>query len=170
MSGDPSAPTQATAHPYEAEMEAERLGWYEITGLVRQLTPEECVVPGYWTDPDWTVRDVMAHLGTWLAEAQIQFERIRFGTYEGHDIDIDAINAQLLAGMAGQPWQVAWVQANSARSRMIDEWWRIEEPNDEALWWVMKAASHHYGEHLPRLREWVPELIARRAAADAGDA
>src|SRR3990172_11120729 len=53
---------------------------------VRLLTPEECLDPGYHRDRDWTVRDVVAYLGTWLAEAQVQFERIRAGTSEGHDI------------------------------------------------------------------------------------
>jgi hypothetical protein len=155
------------AHPYGAEIEAERAGWYEIIELVRQLTPEECVVAGYWRDPDWTVRDVVAHLGTWLAEAQVQFERMRAGTYEGHDIDIDAVNAKLLQGMAEQPWEVAWVQANAARTRMMQEWWLIHEPTDEAYWWIRKAASHHYGEHLERLRGWVAELVGRRAGASA---
>ena len=46
------------------------------SALVRSLTPEECLEPGYQRDPDWTVRDVVAHLGTWLAEAQVQFERM----------------------------------------------------------------------------------------------
>jgi hypothetical protein len=38
---------------------------------VRLLTPEECLDPGYHRDRDWTVRDVVAYLGTWLAEAQV---------------------------------------------------------------------------------------------------
>ena len=84
-----------------------------IAGLVRQLTPEECLIPGYYEDPDWTVRDVVAHLGTWLAEAQAQLEQITAGTYEGHDIDIDAMNATFLAAMAGQPWDVAWVRRDT---------------------------------------------------------
>ena len=152
------------AHPYAEEIEAERGGWYEMVDLVRRLTPDECVVPGYFQDPDWTVRDVVAHLGTWLAEAQVQFERMRAGTYEGHDIDIDALNAELLALMQGQPWEVAWVQANAARTRMLEEWWLLSEQTDEALWWIRKAAAGHYGEHLPRLREWTAELIRQRSA------
>ena len=76
-------------HPYADAIEAERLGWYELITLVRALTPEECMEPGYYHDPDWAVRDVVAHLGTWLAEAEVQFERINAGTYEGHDVDID---------------------------------------------------------------------------------
>ena len=152
------------AHPYAEEIEAERRGWYDMIDLVRRLTPDECVVPGYFHDPDWTVRDVVAHLGTWLAEAQVQFERMRAGTYEGHDIDIDARNAELLALMEGQPWEVAWVQANAARTRMIEEWWLLREQTEEALWWIRKAAADHYAEHLPRLREWTAELIQQRSA------
>ena len=154
-------------HPYASQIEAERAGWYEIVDLMRSLTPEECLVPGYQRDPDWTVRDVAAHLGTWLAEAQSQFERMRAGTYEGHDIDIDALNAELLEGMAGQPWQVAWVQANAGRTRMLEEWWLVADTSDEALWWIRKAAAGHYAEHLDRLRVWVAELIERRSAVAA---
>lgn len=149
-------------HPYLAEIEAERVGWYEIAGLVRSLTRDECLEPGYYRDPDWTVRDVVGHVGTWLAEAQKQLERIRAGTYEGHDIDIDALNAQFLEALAGQPWEVAWLQATAGRTRMIAEWYTLLEPNDEAAWWIRKAGADHYGEHTPRVREWVAELIARR--------
>ncbi len=47
-------------HPYSAEIEAERSGWYELAALVRSLTPGECLVPGYYVDPAWTVRDLAA--------------------------------------------------------------------------------------------------------------
>jgi len=144
-------------------MEAERAGWHEIVRLVGSLTPNECLEPGYQTDPDWTVRDVVAHVGTWLAEAQTQFERMSAGTYEGHEIDIDALNAQMLEAMHGQPWSVAWAQANAARTRMLDEWYLLSEPSDEAAWWIRKSAMNHYREHLDRLRDWVAELRARRA-------
>jgi hypothetical protein len=165
MSSQHSALTSAGPdHPYAEEIEAERLGWYEVASLVRALTPEECLEPGYYRDPDWSVRDVVAHLGTWLAEAEVQFERIRAGTYEGHDVDIDGLNAQFLAAMADQPWQVAWVQANAGRTLMIQDWYALREPTDEAAWWIRKSGSEHYAEHVGRLREWVAELVARRPA------
>ena len=103
------AATLPAGHPYVAEVDAERHGWYEFADLVRRLTPEECPVPGYYRDPDWSVRDVVAHVGTWLAEGAAQFERISAGTYEGHGLDIDALNADFLEAMSGQP-TVAWVQ------------------------------------------------------------
>jgi hypothetical protein len=156
-------------HPYAEEIGAEQRGWYEVLALVRSLTEAECLEPGYYRDPDWTVRDLVAHLGTWLAEAQVQFERLSAGTYEGHDVDIDALNAALLEGMSGQPWVVAWVQANAGRSRMIEEWYALRTPTDEAAWWIRKAASDHFAEHLERLREWVAELTARRGASGSSE-
>jgi hypothetical protein len=157
-----STPGPPADHPYAAEIEAERRGWYEIVDLVRSLTPEECLEPGYQRDPDWTVRDVVAHVGTWLAEADVQLEQISAGTYEGHDVDVDALNAAFLAAMRGQPWVVAWVQANAGRTRMLHEWYLVRRPTDEAAWWIRKAGGDHYAEHLDRLRDWVAELIGRR--------
>ncbi len=151
-----------TGPPDAAELEAERRGWYELTGLVRTLTPVECLVPGYYADPAWTVRDLVAHLGTWLAEAEVQLERLGAGTYEGHDIDVDALNATFLAAMAGHPWEVAWVQANAGRSLMVQDWHALEAPSDEAAWWIRKSGADHYAEHVERLREWVAELVGRR--------
>jgi hypothetical protein len=155
-------PVPRPDHPFAAEMEAERRGWYEIADLVRTLTPQECLEPGYQRDPDWTVRDVVAHVGTWLAEAEVQFERMSAGTYDGHDVDVDALNAAFLAAMQGQPWDVAWVQANAGRTRMLHEWYLLHDPTDEAAWWIRKSGGDHYGEHLGRLREWIAELIERR--------
>ena len=149
-------------HPYAAELDAERDGWYELVDLVRSLTPAECLVSGYYRDPDWSVRDVAGHIGTWLAEAQVQLERLQAGTYEGHDIDIDALNASFLAALSDQPWDVAWIQANAGRTRMLQAWADLEQPTDEAAWWIHKSGPEHYAEHLPRLREWVAELIAGR--------
>ncbi|HET9345984.1 MAG TPA: hypothetical protein VFO05_09790 [Candidatus Limnocylindrales bacterium] len=149
-------------HPYANDIEAERRMWYELANIVRSLTPEECLEPGYYPDSDWTVRDVAVHLGTWLAEAATQFERIRAGTYEGHDVDVHGLNATFLAAMAGQPWEVSWVQAQAGRTVMLQSWYELREPNDEAAWWIRKSAAEHFGEHLPRLREWAAELVARR--------
>ena len=132
MTGSPPDTGRTADHPYAPELEAERSGWYELASLARSLTPDECLIPGYYRDPDWTVRDLVAHVGTWLAEAEVQFERMSAGTYEGHDIDVDALNATFLESMAGQPWEVAWVQANAGRTRMVVEWTLLKQPDDEA--------------------------------------
>lgn len=156
-------PEPPSGHPYRADIEAERLGWYELVVLVRSLTADECLEPGYYSDPAWSVRDLVAHLGTWLAQAETQLERIRAGTYAGHDVDIDALNATMLEAMHDQPWEVAWVLANAGRTLMLQDWYALEERDDEAAWWVRKSGGAHYAEHVGRLREWVAELSERRA-------
>ena len=157
------SPRDVHGHPYAAELEAERRGWYEVLSLVGGLTPAECLVPGYYRDPDWTVRDLIAHLGTWLAEAQVQLERLQAGTYDGHDIDVDGLNAIFLEAMRDQSWDVARTQAQAGRSLMLQEWYALREPDDEAAWWIRKSGGDHFDEHLPRLREWAAELLDRRS-------
>jgi len=143
-------------------VEAERRGWYELVGLIRSLTPDERIEPGFDRGTEWTLRDVVAHLGTWLAEARVQLERMSAGTYEGHEVHVDALDAAFLEAMAGQPWQVAWVQASATRTRMLEEWYALREPSDEAAWWIDTCAAAHVESHLGRLREWTTDLIARR--------
>jgi hypothetical protein len=76
MTAPGSTPDLAPAgHPYRAEIEAERQGWHEVVSLVRSLTPVECLVPGYYRDPDWTVRDIVAHLGTPIPRERGRGER-----------------------------------------------------------------------------------------------
>ncbi len=148
--------------PYAADIAAEEHSWYEIAGLVRSLTAPEQLEPGYYRDPDWSVRDLVGHLGTWLAEAATQFDRMVAGTYDGHDVDIHGLNAQFLAAMVGQPWDVAWSQANAGRTIMRQSWTRLTMPNDEAAWWIRKSAVEHYADHVGQLHEWVDELVTSR--------
>ena len=157
---DPDAP----ARPYRLELEAEARAWYEIGALIRGLTIDERLEPGYYRDPDWSIRDLAAHLGTWLAEADRQFQQMLAGTYEGHDVDVDGLNAALLEAMHDQPWDVVWSQANAARTMMLEAWTLLPGETAEAGWWIEKSGPAHHAEHLPRLRDWVAELSARRAA------
>lgn len=156
----------ARQYPYAADLDAESRGWYALVDLVHALSAEERVVPGYYEDPRWSVRDLAGHIGTWLAEAGTQFEQIRAGTYEGHEVDIDALNASFLEAMRDQPWDVTWIQANAGRTEMRIAWAALGEATEEAAWWIRKTAVEHYNEHLPRLEAWVGALTARREIVD----
>lgn len=163
-------PMVPTSHPFDAEIGAERLRWAELLALVHSLEAGEVLEPGYYRDPDWSVADLVAHLGTWLAEAGIQLERINAGTYEPREIDIDALNGEFRTAMRGQPWNVILAQAEASRSRMLAAWYALPVRTDAASWWVAKAGADHYLEHLDRLRDWVRELHPRRGdgVPDAG--
>lgn len=155
-------PAPMSGHPFDAEIEAERAGWEELLELIHSLDAAEVAEPGYYRDPDWSVADVVAHLGAWLAEAGIQLRRIEAGTYRPRELDIDALNAEFRAALRGQPWEVILTQAQASRHRLLEVWYALPSRTDEAAWWVAKAGAEHYREHLGRLREWVSELHARR--------
>jgi hypothetical protein len=157
----PSVPAAAGTADADA-IETERTRWYELIGLVRVLGPAECLEPGYYRDPNWSVRDLMGHIGTWLAEAEVQLMRINAGTYEGHAVDIDALNAQFLEAVHDHSWATVSDLAQAGRTRMLQEWSGLGDPNDEATWWIRKSGADHYAEHLERLRAWVDELVGRR--------
>jgi hypothetical protein len=162
---DAPSPTLPIDHPYRAELDLERERWTEIAGLCRSLSAEERLRPGYFRDPDWTVKDLVAHLGTWMAMAEVQLLRIEAGTYVEEPLDIDGLNAQFLDSMRDQDWSTVWVQAVSGRTQMLTVWARLSERTEAADRWVRKSGAEHHGEHLPRLREWVAEL---RAEPDRG--
>src|SRR3990170_3423508 len=107
---------------YLAEVDLEYARWSEITALIHILTPDECLAPGYFRDPDWTVKDLVAHLGAWLEEGATQLTNIAARSYVPHEVDIDARNANLLAATKQEPWETLWTQATTARAYMLQHW------------------------------------------------
>jgi hypothetical protein len=139
---------------------AEDAGWAELHALIHQLTPEQCVIPGYYRE-GWSAKDLLAHIGAWLAEAGLMLERIAAGTYRRGELDIDTGNERTLESMRDVEFPIVMAQASAARARMRHALLESRTPSAEATWWIRKAGPEHYAEHLPRLREWVEELRSR---------
>ena len=135
--------------------EEDRL-WGELHRLVDSLPEDGVATPGYFSE-GWSVKDLVAHIGSWLAEAGIVLERIRFGTYRPEELDIDLMNRQFYEAMNDVPFGTVRAQASAARSRMLLAWGSLGDGTPDADRWIRKAGSEHYAEHLPRLREWVAE-------------
>jgi hypothetical protein len=140
----------------ELTAEEDRL-WTELHDLVDSMPPEEVDEPGYF-DEGWSAKDLVAHIGSWLAEAGIVLERIRFGTYRPEEIDVDAINAAFYDLMQDVAFPDVRAQAFTARNRMLRAWLALPDGSPEADRWIRKSGPEHYAEHLPRLREWVREV------------
>ena len=138
-------------------MGAEDAGWDELHSLMDSLTDEQAERRGYFSE-GWSAKDLYAHVGSWLAEAGVFLIRIRMGTYELEELDIDAMNETFLEIMKDVPMQTVRAQASAARSRMLLAWSQLPEMTPEAAFWIRKAGAEHYAEHLPRFREWVTEL------------
>jgi len=142
-----------------AELAQERERWEEICDLIESLSEEQVERPGYFPD-GWSVKDMLGHIGTWMAEAGMFLEQIRSGTYRAEEIDVDALNARFLEAMRDMPMAVVRAQASASRARMLRQWASLPERTPEAEQWVRKSGPEHYDEHLPRLREWVAKLEA----------
>ena len=136
--------------------EEDRL-WSELHELVDSLPKDKVAEPGYF-DEGWSAKDLIAHIGSWLAEAGVVLERIRSNTYRPDEIDIDAMNQAFYDSMHDVGFRDVRAQAIIARNRMMRAWISLPESSTEADRWISKAGPEHYGEHLPRLREWVQEV------------
>lgn len=136
---------------------AEDAGWSEMMELIESLSPAEIELPGYYRE-GWSVKDLMAHVGSWQAEAGQILQQIRWGTFRGRPVDVDAMNEQFYEVNKDLPLPVVRAEAWSARTRMLTEWNDLPEVTPEAEEWFRESGPEHYEEHLPRLRDWVKEL------------
>lgn len=147
---------------YAAEVELERARWKAIAAFVELLREEERQAPGYYRDPDWSVKDLISHLGAWMAEARRQLLDIAAQSYAPHALDVDERNAATLAATKSESWDQVWARTTGARAWMLEAWFGLREPDEAANQWIRKAGAEHYGEHLSRLRDWVAEVIELR--------
>ena len=157
---DPDASTPRSDPDRELLVDEDRL-WSELHELVDSLPEDKVAEPGYFAE-GWSAKDLVAHIGSWLAEAAVVLERIRFGTYRSEEIDIDAVNQAFFEAMHDVPFEVVRAQGIAARNQMLRAWASLERHSPDAEWWIRKAGPDHYAEHLPRLREWVAEARGER--------
>jgi hypothetical protein len=136
--------------------EEDRL-WTELHDLVDAMPADKVEEPGYFAE-GWSAKDLVAHIGSWLAEAGVVLERLRSGTYRPEEIDIDAMNARFYSSMRDVAFHDVRAQAFSARNRMLRAWRSLPEGSTEADRWIRKSGPEHYAEHVPRLRAWVGEI------------
>jgi Mycothiol maleylpyruvate isomerase N-terminal domain len=132
-------------------------GWAEFIGTVESLSPAQLEMPGYYPE-GWSVKDLIAHIGSWQAEAGRILEQIRFCTFRHDPIDLDAMNREFFEANRDLPLAVVKAECWSARTRMLTAMNLLPEVTQDAEEWFVESGAEHYGEHLPRLREWAREL------------
>src|SRR5688500_3046122 len=136
---------------------AEDEGWHELHALIGSLPPAAVERPGYFEE-GWSAKDLLAHIGAWLAQAGVALEQIGSGTYRADEIDVDALNGRYLEALRELPFDVIRAQADASRTRMLIASAGVLTPSEDAAFWINKAGPEHYAEHLPRLQEWAGEL------------
>jgi Mycothiol maleylpyruvate isomerase N-terminal domain len=139
-------------------IELEDRAWAELRSLVDPLSPDQLIEAGYYED--WSVKDLMAHLGCWMAEAARVLEQLRVGSYTSWDHDVDELNRVWWETWRDIDLDSVWAELHSSRARMLAEWDRIpaDRIDQVADLWFRESGHEHHDQHLPRLREWAAEL------------
>lgn len=141
-------------------LKAEDAAWAEFRAITERLNPEQITRLGY--QDDWSVKDLMAHMGCWDAEAAQALEQLRLGTYARWDRDVDDFNRECFEACHDLDLDTVWAQLHSARARMLEELGCLPEDlldrGGTAWEWFEESGITHHDEHLLRLREWV-ELL-----------
>lgn len=120
MSGRRSSASWRRNHlrrPSRLSSRPRRDPWREIHDLVDSLSEPEQEVPGYFHE-GWSVKDLLGHLGSWLAEAGVAMERVHGGTYRPGELDIDAKNEEFLQALRPLSLDETRAHAEAARARM----------------------------------------------------
>jgi hypothetical protein len=135
--------------------------WAELRALVRGLPDDLVLEDGY--QPDWSVKDLLAHLACWMAEAAQALQQMRLGTYRREDLDEDEMNARFYEACRDLDLHDVWAQLHSARGRMLEELDLLPEDrlDEHAAAWFRDSGAEHHREHLPRLHLWLAELGPR---------
>lgn len=146
--------------PEERGLAEEAEAWQRVHRAMDHVTADIAELPGYFAE-GWTAKDVIGHLGAWMARGATALRQIAAGTYREGEIDVDTENARYLETMRGMSLDSIHLQAVSSHAELRRAWAELPEVTPEAAYWVRKAGSEHYAEHLPRLESWLEELAHR---------
>jgi hypothetical protein len=137
---------------------AEEAGWAAFCRGLDAFDRQAAEAPGY--SPDWSVKDLMAHVGNWLAETCQIFERIRMGTHRPEPLDVDAMNREFFEANRDLPLGAVRAELVASRNRFLQEFDAIPEGTPLADEWFVESGPEHYAEHLARLLGWASEVRA----------
>ena len=137
-------------------LEKDDAAWAVFRSLIDELSDDRAAEPGY--NGDWSVKDLVAHIASWFAETATMLERMRMGTYTPERLDVDGLNERWFETWRTVDMQTIRAELMAARTRMLEEWARLPDVDDEARRWFRESTVDHYEDHLPRLREWAAGL------------
>jgi hypothetical protein len=138
---------------------AEDAAWIALRAVLDTVPARFYEEIGY--TEEWSVKDLLAHVGAWQAEAVQVLERIRMGTFVVERLDIDAMNREFVEASRPLPLPAVRAEAAAARTRMLQEFDALAEITADAQEWFVECGAAHYEEHVDRLRAWGEELRSR---------
>jgi Mycothiol maleylpyruvate isomerase N-terminal domain len=135
----------------------EEQAWQRFHALVESVPPERCEEPTV-TPEGWSLKDVMFHVGAWLADCARIMEQIRFSTFDraAEDaLDIEALNAQGFAVSRTMDLRDVRVMCESARTEARLGFGSLPELTADAWEWFEESGPLHYAKHVEDLEAWL---------------
>jgi hypothetical protein len=144
----------ADARRLAAEEDA---AWIELHAAFEQVPPDRFEEPRLTSD-GWSPKDAMFHVAAWCAEASIQLERMRMGTYVDPKLDTEAQNGEWFEISRDLDVPTVKAELHAARTRMRQEWCELCERGEmtrEAIEWFEESGHIHYRDHRLELLAWL---------------
>jgi hypothetical protein len=129
-------------------------GWRMLHDVLGRIPKQRLDEPTL-TNDGWSPKDVMFHVGAWLAEAARQLERIREGTYVGAGVSVEDRNQAWFALSRTLDLSTVRAELESSRIMARDALYALPELTPEAREWFEESAGLHYAEHVPDLVRWL---------------
>ncbi len=136
-------------------LDEEDVRWRELGAEIERRSGEELAVPGVTPD-GWSVKDVMFHIAAWAADCATQLERMRRGTWERPDEDVERQNREWFELSRTMELDVVRAELAASRTRMVAEFGSLPQVTPDAWEWFEESGPLHYEAHLRDLRSWSP--------------
>jgi hypothetical protein len=129
-------------------------GWLAFHASVQRIPASRIDEPKV-TSEGWSPKDVMFHVGAWLAEASRQLERIREGTYEEPLATTQQQNDEWFALSRTLDPGTVRTELEASRVMARGSLGTLESVTPLAREWFEESGALHYAEHLTSLDRWL---------------
>jgi hypothetical protein len=139
-------------------LDREDEGWRWLQAVFARIPADRFETPGV-TAEGWSPKDVMFHVGAWLAECGRILDQIKDGTYRPDELSepgkTDRLNDAWFE--RSKEMQASEVRAlyESARVRAREAFGGLGEVTPAAWEWFDESGPLHYDEHGKALEAWL---------------
>jgi hypothetical protein len=131
--------------------------WVQFHALLGSIPTQRFEEPTV-TPEGWSPKDVVYHVGFWLADCARVLDQIRVGTFDRAEedaLDIDRMNAEGVEVSRGMDPRDVRVMCESARVEARTAFGTLPEVTTDAWEWFEESGPLHYAKHVEDLEAWL---------------
>ncbi|HEV2705100.1 MAG TPA: maleylpyruvate isomerase N-terminal domain-containing protein [Pyrinomonadaceae bacterium] len=134
----------------------------KLTAALDGLTDEQATRTGL--NPQWSVKDALAHITAWELEGAEAIRQLQQGTYERKPFNqetIDRFNAEAVESRRGLTMPEArreFDEAHAAFVRLLESLPEEVEERSPIYKFTEGVAIHHHAHHAAQIEDWKKNL------------